>query len=296
MQAQKVVTKKKKKRIPITPYIIWGVPLIFMSMFSFYPLIKTIISSFSITTQYGKFIRFYGLGNWARMFQNGDLPTTIRTTLVFAVMSFTLSFVVAMLFAIFCSNKGKGSRIYQTLFALPMVIATAPIAAIWAFMFRQNAGLVNQVLGTNLAWTMNKETALYVVSIVTAWGHVASNYLYLLVGFRNVPDELIEAAHIDGAGWWTRTFRIMIPMASPQIFYVVFLNIIWSLKVFTQIRLLTYGGPGRTTTTLMYDIYNRGTVLGQFEYACCEALVLFLMIFIATRVQFAFEKKLVHYN
>jgi ABC-type sugar transport system permease subunit len=265
-------------------------------MFSFYPFIKTIVSSFSITSPFGEFISFYGLGNWKRLFEGGELLKAILTTLEFAAISLTVSFVVAMVFAIFCSDIGRGSKIYQTLFGLPMVIATAPVAAIWVFIYRQHAGLLNQLLNTNISWLKNPDTALVAVAIVTAWSHVASNYLYLLVGFRNVSDDLIEASKVDGAGWWVRTFKIMIPMASPQIFFVFFLNIVWSLKTITQIKLLTGGGPSRATTTLMYSIYDKAILRNQFEYACCEAVVLFLLIFIATRIQFAFEKRLVHYQ
>lgn len=295
MQEKKIVQVKKQKN-PIAPYLLILPPVVLMGMFSFYPFIKTIVSTFSITSPYGEFISFYGLGNWKRLFEGGELGNSILTTLQFAGLSLTVSFVVAMLFAIFCSDKGRGSRVYQTLFGLPMVIATAPVAAIWVFIYRQHAGLLNQFLGTNISWLKNPDTALVAVAIVTAWSHVASNYLYLLVGFRNVSDDLIEAAKIDGAGWWVRTFKIMIPMASPQIFFVFFLNIVWSLKTITQIKLLTGGGPSRATTTLMYSIYDKAILRGQFEYACCEAVVLFLLIFIATRIQFAFEKKLVHYQ
>ena len=287
--------EKKKAKISIIPYLLLLPPIVFMCMFSFYPFIKTIISTFAITTPYGEFISFYGLGNWQRLFESGKLVETIVTTLQFAALSLIISFVIAMFFAIFCSDKGKGSRIYQTLFGLPMVIATAPVAAIWVFIYRQHAGLLNQMLDTNISWLKDPDTALIAVAVVTAWSHVASNYLYLLVGFRNVSDDLIEAARIDGAGWWTRTIKIMIPIASPQIFFVFFLNIIWSLKTITQIKLLTGGGPAGATTTLMYSIYDKAMLRGQFEYACCEAVILFVIIFVATRIQFFFENKLVHY-
>lgn len=286
----------KKKRVPITPYILVGIPMIPVLMFSFYPFAKTIISTFSVTTEYGQFIEFIGLKNWIRMFTNREFGEMLIRTLKFGGMCLVFSFTVAMIFALLTANKGKGSRLHQTLFALPMIIASAPIAAIWKFVFRQNGGVLNSLLGTNVGWLTDTGIVLIVVAVVSSWGHIASNYLYLLVGFRNVSDDLIEAAKIDGAGWWARTLKIMIPMASPQIFYVLFLNIIWSFKVFSQIKLLTGGGPANATNTLIVSIYNRGVVNGQFEYACCEAITLFVFIFVATRIQFAAEKKLVHYQ
>lgn len=286
----------KKKKVPIMPYILVGLPMIPVLMFSFYPFLKTIISTFSVTTEYGQFIEFIGLKNWIRMFTNREFGEMIIRTLKFGGMCLVFSFTVAMIFALLTANKGKGSRLHQTLFALPMIIASAPIAAIWKFVFRQNGGVLNSLLGTNVGWLTDTGIVLVVVAVVSSWGHIASNYLYLLVGFRNVSDDLIEAAKIDGAGWWARTVKIMIPMASPQIFYVLFLNIIWAFKVFSQIKLLTGGGPANATNTLIVSIYNRGVVNGQFEYACCEAITLFVFIFVATRIQFAAEKKLVHYQ
>lgn len=286
----------KKKKVSITPYFLVGIPMIPVIMFSFYPFVKTIISTFSVTTEYGKFIKFIGLKNWIRMFTNREFIEMIIRTLKFSGMCLVISFFIAMLFALLTANKGKSSRVHQTLFGMPMIIASAPIAAIWRFVFRQNGGILNSVLGTNVAWLSDTGIVLLIVAVVSSWGHIATNYLYLLVGFRNVSDDLIEASKIDGAGWWTRTMKIMIPMASPQIFYVLFLNIIWSFKVFAQIKLLTGGGPANATNTLIVSIYNRGVVAGQFEYACCEAITLFLFIFVATRIQFAAEKKFVHYQ
>ena len=101
---------------------------------------------------------------------------------------------------------------------------------------------------------------------------------------------------LDGASYVTRAFKILIPMASPQIFFVVFTNILSAVKTFTQIRMLTFGGPQDATRTLMFEIYYKGIELGEYESACCLSIVMFLIIFIITRIQFLFEKKLVHYQ
>lgn len=295
MKEKKVIAQGKKKKNQIVPYLLVGIPMIPTVVFGYYPFVKTIVSTFSATTEYGEFIKFVGLKHWIRMFTNDEFIAMIFRTLGYGAMCLVFAFIIGMLFSLMCANKGKFSRLYQTLFGLTMIIPSAPMAAIWKFIFRQNGGVLNTLLGTNISWLTDTSVVLVVLAVVSAWGHIGSVYLYLLVGFRNVSDDLIEASKIDGAGWWARTFKIMIPMASPQIFYVVFLNLIWAFKVFAQIKLLTGGGPANATMTLVVSIYNR-TQAGQFEYACCEAVVLFLFIFIATRIQFATEKKLVHYQ
>jgi len=286
---------RKSKKPKLLPYLLLVPSLIPFCCFTYYPFAKTIMASFSITTETGEFIKWAGLTNWARLLK-GNLFEVLGTTFKFAALNLVLTFSIAMVFALLSANKVKGSKIFQTLYALPMAIASSPAAAIWIFVYRQNGGLLNQLLGTNTSWLYDPKTALYAVAVVTAWTHVASSYIYLLVGFRNVSEDLIEAARIDGANAWVRTWKIMIPMASPQIFFVLFLNIVNAFKAFAQIKLLTNGGPGKTTSILIFEIYNRVMKHGQFEYASCLAIVLFVVIFAITRIQFLFEKRMVHYQ
>lgn len=286
---------KEKEKFRLLPYLLLLPSIIPFCCFTYYPFLKTIISSFAITTETGEFIRWAGLTNWSRLLHS-DFWQVLGTTFKFAGMNLVMTFSMAMVFALISANKVKGSKIYQTLYALPMAIASSPAAAIWVFVFRENGGILNEVLGTSTAWIRDPKTALFSVAIVTTWTHVASSYIYLLVGFRNVSDDLIEAARIDGANAWVRTWKIMIPMASPQIFFVLFLNIVNAFKAFAQIKLLTNGGPRGATNILIFEIYDRVMKHGQYEYACCLAIVLFLIIFITTRIQFIFEQKAVHYQ
>ncbi len=286
----------QQKKIRLLPYLLILPSLLLYICFTYFPFGRTVVSSFAITTETGKFLRWAGLTNWIRTFNNPLFWKVLKNTFLFAGMNFAITIVVGMIFALLSVNKRRGSRIYQTLYALPMAAAAAPMASIWIFVFRENAGVLNQLLGTEIAWLHDTKTVLASVGFATAWGHVASRYIYLLVGFRNVPDDLLEAATIDGAGKLTRIIKIMLPMASPQIFFVIFLDIVTSFKTFTQIRLLGAGGKMAASTTLMYEVYQKASINGQFEYASCYAIVLFLIIFIVTRIQFLFEKRMVYYQ
>lgn len=294
MREKKIITKKKKTSL--LPYLLILPSLILFATFVYYPFGKTIVSSFAVTTEAGHFIKWAGLYNWEKLFTNQRFWQVMKNTFVFAGVDFAISFTVAMLFSLLSVKARKTARIYQTLFALPMAVSASASSAAWRFFFRENGGLINQMLGTDNAWLQDPKTALIVVVIATAWTHIAANYIYLLVGFRNVSDDLLEAATIDGAGAFTRAWKIMIPMASPQIFFVVFLTIVRSFKTITQIKLLTNGGPLYATTTMLFEVYSKAAVGGQFEYACCQAMVLFAVIFIITRIQFLFERRVVHYQ
>ncbi|MBQ9392642.1 MAG: sugar ABC transporter permease [Oscillospiraceae bacterium] len=288
------LAKKRKKWWLGYLLILPGVLL--FGTFTYYPFGKTILYSFALTDQSAQFVKWVGLGNWTRILGKSEMWQILRTTLAFAGMNLVLTFGIAMVFALLCVKNGKGSRIYQTLFALPMAIASSPAAAIWLFIYRQDAGILNELLGTHVAWIRETATALPAVSIVTAWMHIGSSFIYLLVGFRNVPTELLEAATIDGASSWQRAIRIMIPMASPQIFFVLFLNITSAFRSFAQIKLMTGGGPAGATKTLIHEVYTEAMVNGRFMNACVYALILFLLIFLTTRVQFLMEKRMVHYQ
>lgn len=287
----------KKKKVPILPYLLLLIPMALMVIFCFYPFVKTIISSFSYTTEVGQWLGWAGLDNWIMVVQDNDFKMILGNTFEFAGIILVISLAGSMLFALLADGcRKKGRRLIQVLYALPMVIASAPTSIIWKFIYGKEGGLLNLLLGTDKAWLLEADTALIAVAVVTAWSQIASSFLLLLAGFRNVPEELMEAASLDGAGPWTKALRIKIPIASPQIFYVIFLKIVTAFKAFGQIRLLTGGGPVGYTTTLMYKVYERGTVGGYFEIACCYSIILFLIIFIATRIQFMLEKKYVHYQ
>jgi sn-glycerol 3-phosphate transport system permease protein len=293
-KSQELLLSRKKTK-PL-PYLLILPVLTLFGVFTYYPFIRTIIYSFALTDPTGRFKKWVGLGNWIRVLGKDSFWETVGTTLKFAGLNLVITFVCAMIFALLCVKVCKGNRLYQMMFALPMAIASSPAAAIWLFIYRQDAGILNQIFGTSLAWLRDVGTALPAVSVVTAWMHIGTSFIFLLVGFRNVPDDLLEAATIDGAGAWTKAWKIMLPLASPQIFFVLFLNITSAFRSFAQIKLLTQGGPADSTTTLIYQVYTQAMINGRFETACVYALALFLLIFLTTRIQFLLEKRMVHYQ
>jgi len=290
-------TKKKRTKEITLAYLLLLPACTSAVIFSFYPFFKTIISSFSITDEFGGWLGWAGMRFWKMMVEikTLDFWLMIRTTLIFAVMNFTMTVGMAMFLSLITTKQTKQSKIYQTLFALPMAVASATASVMWKFIFNSEGGLMNSWLHMDIDWLNSPEIAIWAVAIVTSWCHMGHTYMLLLAGFRGVSQDVQEAAIVDGAGGFARAIRIMIPMASPQIFYVVFINIISSLKTFTQINLMTSGGPACSTTTLMYGIYMRMRS-GEYEAACCLSLVLFVVIFVITRIQLLFEKKTVHYQ
>ncbi len=288
----------KKKKISLLPYLFLLPTFLGIAIFGFYPFLKTIISSFSFTDQYGEWLKWAGTYFWKGMVtsENGLFWKMLKTTLLFAGMNFLFTFTTGMILALLCVKRGKFSRLYQTIYALPIAISSVAASVMWGFIFKGNGGLMNTWIGVNTDWLMNEKTALLVVSIITSWTHLGTSFLLLFAGVRGVSEDVQEAAMLDGANGFMRAIKVLIPMASPQIFFVVFTNILSAIKTFTQIKMLTSGGPVNSTRTFMYDLYYRGIVLGEYESACCVSIVMFLIIFLITRIQFLFEKKFVYYQ
>lgn len=278
------------------PYLLVLPTMALFVAFTFYPFVKTIVLSFALTDKQGNFSKWVGVSNWVRILSKESFWKTILITLKMAAINLVGTVAIAMIFALLANKKVKFSKLYQTMYALPMAIASSPAAAIFLFIYRQKNGLLNNILGVEQAWLLDQSTAIWCVCAMTIWMHIGTSFIFLLVGFRNVPEDLLESAWLDGAGPFRRIWHIILPMASPQIFFVIFMNIASSFKTFAQIKLLTSGGPVNSTKTLIYYIYENAIINGRFETACVQAIFLFLMIFLLTRIQFIFEDKVVHYQ
>lgn len=285
----------RKKKWEWTPYLLLLPSAVIFGGFVFLPFFKNIYTSLTLTDAVGNPIKFVGFRNYIRILTSEEFRSTILRTFRFALMVGIPSFLIGMVLALAATEHRRGSRIYETMYTIPLVIAAAPASVIWYLIFAPHAGILNYLLGTDYAWLAEPDKAMQCIAIVTIWTGLGMNVIFLLTGFRNVPAELIESAQIDGAGYFSRLYHIVIPIASPQIFFVIFYNLILSFQTFAQIRLLTNGGPYQSTRTLIWSIYEEAFRNTRFDYACVQSVVLFLIVFILTRIQFLFEKKGVNY-
>lgn len=270
--------------------------MILFFAFCYFPFLKTIFLSFFLTDIKGNIVKFVGLANFSRILKSSDFLNSLLVSFKFAGIVCVFSVLLGGILALVACEKRRFSRIYEVMFSLPMAVASVPAAAIWMVLMSQGSGVINWLLGLNISWLKDPKVALYSVAIVTVWLRVGVNFIFLLTGFRRVPVDLIESARIDGANYFQRLFKIVLPMASPQIFFVVFLAIVNSFQSFGQIKILTAGGPNNSTNVLIHSIYLKALIENRFESACVQSLVLFLVIFLITRVQFLVEKKVVHYD
>lgn len=285
---------KAKRHRQMLPYLLLLPVVAAYILWCYYPFIKSTVLSFTITNARGDIKKWVGFGNYIRIFKSPTTWKIFRTTMLFALLNGVGTLVIAMILALICVRKTRLSIIYQTMYALPIAVASVAASTAFIMLFKQD-GLVNLATGSTVNWLLNEKTAIYAVATATIWTRIGVSFLYLLVGFRGVPIDLIESSTIDGAGFIRRIFSILFPCASPQIFFVIFININGAFKNFAMIRQLTGGGPNESTRTMIYEIYQDVILKGRLETACAKAIMLGLIIIFFQWLQFHFEDRLVVY-
>lgn len=289
------VARGPKRKWNIKPYLFLIPSFVIFGLFVFYPFLKTVVLSFTWTDLSGNPIEFAGLDIYKRIFSSERFLNSLFVSLKFAALVGVGSFLAGFILAALANERQRLCQLYEVPFALPMAIASAPAAVIWFMIYSPN-GIANFLLNTDTKFLLDARVTIYAVALVTVWLNMGVSFIFLLTGLRNVPGELLESASIDGASKLRRLVQISIPIASPQIFFVIFLNITTSFQSFAQIRLLTQGGPEYTTDILVYSIYRNAITDGRFETAFAQSVVLFVIILAFTLLQFKFEKRGVHYQ
>ena len=280
----------------IEPYLYLIPCFLGFLIFTFYPFIKTIFLSFNTTNTNGEAANFVGMDNYIELFSSSDFIDSILTTFKFVVITAIPAIIIGLGLAILANKKFKGSKVYEVMFAMPMAVSSAAAAIIWMLLYHPSIGILNYILKAQIGWLTDEKIALFSVALVTVWLNIGLNFIFILTGLKNIPDELNESAQIDGAKWGRKFFRLTIPLISPTLFFVVFINMVNSFQAFGQVKLLTLGGPANATNVLVYEIYREAFLNNRFETACAESIILFFVILIITLIQLKFEKKGVYYS
>ncbi len=280
----------------VEPYLYLMPCLLGFWIFMFYPFIKTVFLSFNITNANGEAIEFVGFNNYKELFLSPDFISSIGVTIKFVAITAIPAILIGLGLAILANKKLKGSRIYEVLFAMPMAVSSAAAAAVWMLLFHPSIGFINYILKSQIGWLTDEKLALFSVALVTVWLNIGLNFIFILTGLKNIPDELNESAQIDGAKMGKKFLKLTLPLVSPTLFFVVFINIINSFQSFAQIKLLTSGGPANSTNVIVHEIYREAFFNNRFETACAESIVLFLIILSITLIQLKLEKRGVYYS
>ncbi len=295
--AGKIARPRKKKGLYelIEPYIFLLPAFLVFGFFLFYPFFRTIYLSTFLTDKLGQAKVFWGFRNYTDLFSSSSFWASVGVTFQFVLIVAFGGLLVGLTTSLLTAKKYPGVTFASAAYAMPVAIASAAASMAFRMILHPTNGLLNILFNSRINWTGDPQWALVSVSIVTIWLASGINFIFISAGLRNVPEELYESASIDGANYWQKLFRITLPSISPTLFFQVIINIIGAFQSFSQIRLLTQGGPGDATTVIVYAIYRDAFFNFRFGTAAARSLILFVIVLVITLIQFSFEKRSVNY-
>lgn len=264
-------------------YLFIAVPVGLLILFTLAPVVYAIFTSF---TNYDIInpSKWVGLSNYTKMWKDPFFRLALKNTLVYTALYIPPGLLVALGTALLLNRKRHFVSTFRVFFYLPVVASTVASATIWYWLLNPQEGLLNTVLrwfGVNgPAWLYDPNWAMVAIVIMSVWAGFGTNMLIILGGLQSIPRELYEAARIDGASRYQSLRHVTIPGLQRPIFLVTALLIIGALQVFDQAYILTQGGPGNATLTIVYYIYNDGFLDLHMGYASAMSVVLFLIILV----------------
>lgn len=246
-------------------------------------------------------MRFVGFENYVRLFtKDGVFLKVLGNTSTYVLFYVAFNIVLAMSLALWLTTGIKGARAYRALFFIPQVTPIVATAMIWKFLFLPDFGLVNHFLSMfgvpSINWLGSMDTAMAAIIIMSLWQGFGYNMVIFIAGIYGIPSSLKEAARIDGAGRIAVFRHITLPMLSPSIFFAVVMTVISSFQVFDQTLVMTAGGPGNATNTIVLYLYQNAFTYLRMGYASAMAWVLFVIIMAVTLVQMRLQKEVVVYE
>lgn len=257
------------------------VPLVLFAVFILLPVLISFVLSFTDYAIIGD-TAWVGLDNFQRILGDPFFWIALRNTAFYTALYVPLGLVVSLGAALLLNRGVRIARLFRTLFYIPVVSSTVATAAIWFWLLNPQYGLVNAGLSVfgveGPAWLYDAKWAMIAIVLMSVWAGFGVNMIIFLAGLQSVPVELVEAARLDGAGAWRVFFHVTLPALSRTLFLVVTLLIISAFQVFDQAYVLTKGGPGNSTLTFVYYIYDRGFGRLEMGYASALSFVLFVVI------------------
>jgi multiple sugar transport system permease protein len=234
---------------------------------------------------------FIGLQNYRDMIGDEDFRQSIINTFYFTGASVPLGMAIGLGVALLLNQPLWGRTVLRTLFFLPVVTPFVVVAIVWKWLYNGDFGPINyyliktHLISGPLLWLSDRNLAMPAVVLMSVWTSVGFSMVVYLAALQGVPAELYESARIDGAGAWARFRYVTLPMLAPSTLFLMVIGIIGSFQVFTQIYIMTSGGPVNRTSTMVYYIYESAFKFYEMGYASTLAYALFVLLLVFTVIQ-----------
>ncbi|MFE4678643.1 carbohydrate ABC transporter permease [Streptomyces sp. NPDC056723] len=240
--------------------------------------------------------KWVGLSNFERLWDDANFWAAFQHTFYYAAGHIPLTLLVSLGLAVLLNQKLRGVRMLRTAFFFPYVTSLVAVAVVWNMLLSPEDGPVNQFLmwlgiDNPPGWTSSQDWSMPALIIASVWRDMGYYMILFLAGLQTIPNELYEAARVDGTNAWQRFWHVTLPGLRPTTFFVTVMVTVSSFKVFDLVQVMTEGGPGRSTLVLSQLIFREGITQGRFGYASAVSLALFLICLVVTVVQFQMQRR-----
>ncbi len=274
--------------------------MLLIGTFFFLPVIGSLILSFTDFDLYAlgdrSVLRFIGVENYVRLFHNPDFGRALRNTFYYGLVGGPLSIAASLGAALLVNAKLAPLRgFFRSVYFAPYVTTLVAAAVIWRYLLNTRYGLINYGLGAlgigPVDWLGDARWALPAIILMSIWKNFGYNMVIFVAGLQSIPDDLYEAAELDGAGRWRRFRHVTLPMLAPTLGFVTIITLIGYFQLFAEPYVMTQGGPLKSTTSLVLLMYEEGFRWWRMGVAAAVAFVLFGIVLIGTAIQLWFRRR-----
>ncbi|MGB3501318.1 MAG: sn-glycerol-3-phosphate ABC transporter permease UgpA [Mesorhizobium sp.] len=284
----------------ILPYVLVAPQLIITLVFFYWPASQAVRQSMLREDPFGLRSTFVWFDNFKRVLSEPSYLNSIQVTVVFSVSTALLALTAGLLLAVMAEKVVRARGLYRTLIIWPYAVAPATAGMLFLFMFHPALGnLAYLFRDWGIHWdpVLDGNQAMGLVIIAAAWKQISYNFLFFVAGLQSIPRSLIEAAAIDGASETKRFWTVIFPLIAPTTFFLLVVNTVYAFfDTFGIIHAVTGGGPGKSTETLVYKVFNDGFVNLILGASAAQSVILMVIVIALTAIQFRYIERRVHYG
>ncbi|SDK38239.1 carbohydrate ABC transporter membrane protein 1, CUT1 family [Cryobacterium psychrotolerans] len=284
-----------RRRNALTGYSLLAPSLFGVVCFLLLPVLVVVWLSFQSWDLIGP-ISYVGLDNYRSVLTDGVFGNSLLVTLVFVALVVPIQTAIGLWAATLLTRGLPGSAWFRTIYVLPWIAAPLALGVVWKWILAPTDGALNTLIGQRIEWLSDPSLALPSVAAVVIWTNVGYVTLFFMAGLLNIPDQVLEAARIDGAGGMSLFWQIKLPLLRPTMFFVLVTTVISAFQVFDQVYALTQGGPARTTDVVAARIYYEAFSAFDLGRAAVMAVVLLVILVTITLAQQLYFRRRVTYE
>lgn len=281
--AEKLHTTRRPRSEVLLRNITIGVIMTMIVLLTFVPIFLAFRGSFHNWNPLNGTFEFIGLDNYKRLFSDPVFVKASINTIVFGVVAIVGRVALGLLiaYALF-SKMTKFRSFFRAVFYVPTVTPLVAVAYVWQLMYHPQFGIINSIFGTDINWLYDSKFAMPAVILMTIWKDFGYAVILFLAGLYAIPEDVMEAAEVDGANGWKRFWNVTLPLLRPMMVFVVITSLISYLQAYVQIMVMTKGGPGTSTQLISYMIFEQAFKNYNFGYASAIAFVLLIFTALLT--------------